>query len=82
MTGRQACLPGKTISTNVADIKKLKASEGSDIKIHGSGKLAQALFKHDLVDELCLMTFPILPGSGKRLFGKGEDSQRSYFLRW
>lgn len=42
MTGGQACLPGKTISTNVADIKKLKASEGSDIKIHGNGKLAQA----------------------------------------
>jgi dihydrofolate reductase len=56
---------------NVDDIKKLKASEGGDIKVHGSGKLAQTLFKHDLVDELCLMTFPITLGTGKRLFGEG-----------
>jgi dihydrofolate reductase len=57
--------------SSVDDIKKLKASEGSDIKVHGSGNLAQTLFKHDLVDELHLMTFPITLGTGKRLFGEG-----------
>jgi dihydrofolate reductase len=56
---------------NVDDIKKLKASEGGDIKVHGSGNMAQTLFKHDLVDELCLMTFPITLGQGKRLFAEG-----------
>lgn len=56
---------------SVDDIKKLKAGEGSDIKVHGSGDLTQTLFKHDLVDELCLMTFPVTLGSGKRLFGGG-----------
>jgi dihydrofolate reductase len=56
---------------NVDDIKKLKNSEGPAIKVHGSGNLAQTLFKHDLVDELCLMTFPIMLGTGKRLFGEG-----------
>jgi dihydrofolate reductase len=56
---------------NVEDIKKLKASEGGPIKVHGSGNLAQTLFKHDLVDELVLMTFPITLGTGKRLFGEG-----------
>jgi dihydrofolate reductase len=55
----------------VARIKELKNSEGSDIKVHGSGNLAQTLFKHDLVDELCLMTFPIMLGTGKRLFDEG-----------
>jgi dihydrofolate reductase len=55
----------------VDDIKKLKDSEGSVIKVHGSGNLAQTLFKHDLVDELCLMTFPITLGTGKRLFEEG-----------
>jgi len=55
----------------VDDIKKLKNSEGSTIKVHGSGNLAQTLFKYDLVDELCLMTFPITLGTGKRLFGEG-----------
>jgi dihydrofolate reductase len=57
--------------TGVDDIKHLKNSEGSPIKVHGSGKLAQTLFKHDLVDELCLMTFPITLGQGKRLFEEG-----------
>jgi len=56
---------------NVDDIKKLKESEGGPIKVHGSGVLAQSLFKNDLVDELCLMTFPITLGTGKRLFGEG-----------
>jgi len=53
------------------DIKKLKESDGPDIKVHGSGNLAQTLFKYDLVDELCLMTFPITLGTGKRLFAEG-----------
>lgn len=56
---------------NADDIKKLKESEGGDIKVHGSGNLAQTLFKNDLVDELCLMTFPITLGTGKRLFAEG-----------
>jgi dihydrofolate reductase len=60
-----------TFLSSVDDIKKLKDSEGSDIKVHGSGNLAQTLFKNDLVDELHLMTFPITLGTGKRLFGEG-----------
>lgn len=55
----------------VEDIKKLKEGEGSEIQVIGSGNLAQTLFKHDLVDELRLMTFPITLGQGKRLFGEG-----------
>lgn len=58
--------------TTVDEIKKLKTSEGSDLKVHGSGNLAQTLFKHDLVDELCLMMFPITLGTGKRLFSEGS----------
>ncbi len=56
---------------SVDDIKKLKDSEGSDIQVHGSGNLAQTLLKHDLVDELWLKTFPVMLGTGKRLFGEG-----------
>ncbi len=55
----------------VERLKKLKNSEGGDIQIHGSGNLAQTLFKHDLVDELWLKFFPVTLGSGKRLFGEG-----------
>jgi dihydrofolate reductase len=53
------------------DIKKLRDSDGAPVKVHGSGVLAQSLFENDLVDELCLMTFPITLGTGKRLFGEG-----------
>jgi len=57
--------------TSLADIEKLKNSEGSDIQVHGSGQLIQLLLKHDLVDELWLKTFPLTLGGGKRLFGDG-----------
>lgn len=56
---------------SLADIKKLKNSEGSDIQVHGSGNLVQTLLKHDLVDELWLKTFPVTLGTGKRLFDEG-----------
>lgn len=56
----------------VDDIKKLRDSEGSPIKVHGSSKVAQTLFEHGLVDELCLMTFPIVLGAGKRLFDESS----------
>jgi len=64
--------PNVEFISGVDAIKKLKASEGGDIKVHGSGNLAQTLFEHDLVDELCLMTFPVVLGKGKRLFGEGS----------
>jgi dihydrofolate reductase len=55
----------------VARIKELKAGEGSVLKVIGSGNLTQTLFKHDLVDEMWLMTFPIVLGTGKHLFAEG-----------
>jgi dihydrofolate reductase len=56
---------------SVDDVKKLKDSNGSAISVIGSGDLAQSLLKHDLVDEMRLMTFPVTLGTGKRLFGEG-----------
>lgn len=54
--------------TSVADIEKLKNSEGADLKIWGSSKLIQLLLKHDLVDEFWLNIHPITLGKGKKLF--------------
>lgn len=55
----------------VEEIKKLKAQEGPDLQVHGSGNLIQTLLKHDLVDEFWLKIFPITLGKGKRLFAEG-----------
>ena len=57
------------IIKSVEDIKKLKSSEGPDIKIWGSSKLVQLLLRHDLVDEFWLNIHPVILGRGKKLFG-------------
>ncbi len=56
---------------NVADIKKVKNSKGSDIHVWGSGELVQLLLKNDLVDELRLKIHPLTLGKGKKLFDGG-----------
>lgn len=58
----------------VAQIKELKQGEGGEIQVIGSGNLVQTLLKHDLVDEMRLMTFPIILGTGKRLFAEGTTA--------
>lgn len=60
-----------TLIRNVDDITKLKNSDGPDLHVWGSSKLVQLLLANDLVDELCLMTYPIILGQGKKLFSDG-----------
>ncbi len=52
-------------------VARLKQADGPEIQVHGSSDLIQTLLGHDLVDELRLMIFPVLLGSGKRIFGDG-----------
>jgi dihydrofolate reductase len=56
---------------NLEDVKKLKESEGPDIQVWGSGNLVQSLLKGDFVDEIWLKIYPVLLGTGKKLFSDG-----------
>jgi dihydrofolate reductase len=63
---------GGDVATEVA---KLKADADGDIVVNGSAQLVQSLVEHDLIDELRLMVFPVILGSGKRLFGEASEKQ-------
>ena len=65
-----------TVLENIDDVRELKDRADGEIVVHGSRQLAQALMEADLVDELRLMVFPVVLGSGKRLFGDTADKKR------
>ncbi|WP_420137227.1 dihydrofolate reductase family protein [Sphingomonas sp.] len=56
---------------SIAEVATLKASEGPDLLIQGSTTLYPALLSAGLIDRLFVMTFPVVLGGGKRLFGDG-----------
>ena len=57
------------------EVAKLRQEQDGDIVVHGSARLVQTLVENDLVDELRLMVFPVVLGSGKRLFGETTDKK-------
>jgi dihydrofolate reductase len=57
------------------EVARLKREQDGDIVVHGSARLVQSLVEHDLVDEFRLMVFPVVLGSGKRLFGETSEKK-------
>ncbi len=53
---------------SLKEIKKLKASDGADLKVWGSSELVRLLLQHDLVDEFWLNIYPLILGKGKKFF--------------
>ncbi|HEV2030313.1 MAG TPA: dihydrofolate reductase family protein [Candidatus Dormibacteraeota bacterium] len=60
----------------VKEVSKLKQRLDGDIVVHGSAQLVRTLLANDLVDELRLMVYPVVLGTGKRLFGDSSDMKR------
>jgi len=64
--------PAVLIEGDAADgIAELKRGEGPELQVHGSGNLIQTLMRRNLVDQYRLWVFPLVIGSGKRLFSDG-----------
>ena len=53
------------------EVRKLKEQPGKDIYVDGSSVLVHTLAQHDLVDEYSLLVFPVILGSGKKVFPEG-----------
>lgn len=72
--------PNSRLLRSVDEVEALKRAEGPALKLWGSSVLAKALFERGLVDELVLMTYPVVLGTGKRLFDGGAEA-RTYALK-
>jgi dihydrofolate reductase len=57
------------------EVSRLRDQHDGDVVVHGSMQLVEALLENDLVDELRPMVFPVVLGSGKRLFGETSDKK-------
>jgi dihydrofolate reductase len=64
----------------VEEVSRLRQESDGDFVVHGSARLVRTLLEHDLVDELRLMVFPVVLGSGKRLFGDTADKKPLRFI--
>jgi dihydrofolate reductase len=52
-------------------VARIKREDGPELQVHGSSDLIQTLHRHGLVDQYRMMIFPVVLGTGKRLFGEG-----------
>jgi dihydrofolate reductase len=65
-----------TVVKDIAGVANIKDEVDGELVVHGSAQLVQGLLENDLVDELRLMVFPVVLGTGKRLWGETTDKKQ------
>jgi dihydrofolate reductase len=65
-----------TVVKDIADVANIKDEVEGELVVHGSAQLVQGLLENDLADELRLMVFPVVLGTGKRLWGETTDKKQ------
>ncbi len=74
--------PAKALGADIiAGIRAIKSTEGPDLVVGGSSTLISILLEEGLVDELVLISYPLLLGSGKRFFSVSAAAQELAFVR-
>lgn len=63
----------------VEDVRRIKSQHGPDLMLSGSSTLTSTLLEHELADEVLLVVYPVLLGTGKRFFAEGAPA-RSFEL--
>jgi dihydrofolate reductase len=72
--------PAESLGPDIVNgLRRLKAQDGPDIILSGSSTLTSALLEHGLADEVLLVVYPVLLGTGKRIFAEGTPP-RSFDL--
>lgn len=67
--------PAKALGPDIVErVRRLKATEGPDLILAGSSTLTSLLLPQGLADELMLIVYPVLPGTGKRLLSQGSEA--------
>jgi dihydrofolate reductase len=66
----------------VAALEQVKSEDGPDLLVQGSSDFLQTLWKNGLVDEFTVLTFPLVLGKGKRLFGDGATPGGLKLVKW
>jgi len=73
--------PAESVGPDIVEgIRRLKAQDGSDVILSGSSTLTSPLLEHGLADEVLLVVYPVLLGTGKRIFAEGTPPRSFEFV--